>query len=218
MSAYPDRTRKDWKARPAVVIAPGPSLTQADVEVVAQARAADRIRVVSVSNAWKFTSPWADAYFSGDRRYWMEYFKRMMAAGVPRDRIVTCCNVTAKNERVLHIRAANRPGLGTYELTTGGNSGWMGFNLAYLFGARRILLLGFDLQRGPNDESHVDGDHPKRCNVPLHFSHWLKQFNDAAKAIQTKHGATVINCTRRTALKCFPMSTIEAELAITENA
>lgn len=215
MSAYPDISRKDWKARPAVVIAAGPSLTPEDAEIVRASRAADRIRVISVSNAWKLCSPWADVYFAGDRRYWIEYLAKMMRAGVPRDRLATCCNVTAKMERITYHRAANRPGLGLTELHTGGNSGWMGLNLAYLLGARRIYLLGFDMMLGPRDEKHFDGAHTGQCDVPLNFVEWRHRFAKAAPDLE-KAGVTVVNCSRRTALDCFPRSTIDAELAIKE--
>lgn len=215
-----DRTRPDWRARPAVIIAPGPSLTAADVDVVRRSRQADRIRVVSVSNAWKWTADFADAFFAADRRYFKAYLRNMLSGEtghvgpVLRERIVTCCNVSAKADRLQYVRAANRPGLGTYELTTGGNSGWMGLNLAYLYGARRIYLLGFDMQRGPGGLSHADGDHVKTCNVGLNFSEWIARIERYAAPELKKRGATVINCSRSTALRCWPRSTIEAELTL----
>lgn len=211
-----DISRPDWKTRPAVVIASGPSLTEADVEVVRQARAADRVRVVSVSNAWKHCASWADAFFAADRRYWRHYFGQMVKAGVPRDRMVTCCTVTAKNEQIRLVRAMNRPGLGTHhQVTTGGNSGWMGLNLAFLFGARRILLLGFDMGAGPAGEKHFDGNHPAPLVQAMPFGEWIKRIERALPDIK-KHGLEVVNCSRRTALHAFPMSTVDAELATKE--
>lgn len=215
MSAYPDISRKDWKARPAVVIAAGPSLTPADVDIVRASREADRIRVIAVSNTWKLCSPWADVFFAGDRRYWIEYLQRMLRYGVPRERLATCCNVTAKMERITYHRALNRPGLGLTELHTGGNSGWMGLNLAYLLGARRIYLLGFDMMLGPDAEKHFDGAHTGKCDVALNFAEWRHRFAKAVPDIE-KAGLAVINCSRRTALDCFPRSTIDAELTIIE--
>lgn len=211
MSSYPDISRKDWKARPAVVVAAGPSLTREDVEIVRASREADRIRVISVSNAWKLCSPWADAYFAGDRRYWIEYLAAMLRFGVPRDRLVTCCNVTAKKEAIQFVRAANQPGLGTFVLHTGGNSGWMGLNLAYLYGARRIYLLGFDMMLGPAAEKHFDGAHTGRCDVALNFAEWIHRIRKAKPDLD-RLGCQVMNLSRRTALDCFPRSTVEAEL------
>lgn len=211
-----DLTRPDWKTRPAVIIASGPSLTAADCEIVRQARVADRIRVVSVSNAFKHCATWADAFFAADRRYWKHYFPAMLKAGVPRDRMVACCTVTAKAENIRLVRALNRPGLGTHnQVTTGGNSGWMGLNLAFLFGAKRILLLGFDMGAGPAGEKHFDGDHPKPLVQAMPFAEWIKRIDRALPDIK-KHGLEVVNCSRHTALHCFPKSTVQAELSSTE--
>jgi hypothetical protein len=207
--------RKDWQARPAVIIASGPSLTAEDVAIVRASREADRIRVVSVSNAFKHCATWADAFFAADRRYWRHYLREMLAAGVPQKRMVTCCNVTAEADKIARVRAANRPGLGTYQLHTGGNSGWMGLNLAFLYGARRIYLLGFDMGAAPDGKRHFDGDHPKPLVQAMPFAEWIHRIDKAAPQLKAE-GCKVVNCTRRSALKCFPMSTVEAELVIKE--
>lgn len=210
-----NHTRKDWLTRPAVVIASGPSLTAGDCELVRQARVADLVRVVSVSNAWKHTAKWADAIFAADQRYWKHYIAAMQAAGAPKERMVTCCNVTANARQIKRIRAANRPGLGTYELHTGGNSGFMGLNIAFLYGARHILLLGFDMQEGPKGEKHFDGAHPSPLVQAMPFKEWVRRFDAAAKDL-AKHKAVVINCSRATALTCFerqPLATALPGLA-----
>jgi hypothetical protein len=197
-----DHTRKDWPSRTSVVIASGPSLTAEDCEMVRQAREADLVRVVSVSNAWKHCAKWADAFFAADRRYWKHYLSPMLKAGVPRERLVTCCTQTYGLDKIALIRAANRPGLGTYQLHTGGNSGYMGVNLAYLYGARRIVLLGFDCCNGPDGAKHFDGSHPSPLVQAMPFGEWIKRFDKLALELKA-HGAAVINCSRRTALTCF---------------
>ncbi len=204
-------TRKDWVARPAVVIASGPSLTAEDCELVRLARAADLVRVVSVSNAWKQTALWADQFFAADQRYWKAYAGKMMLAGVSKDRMVTCCNVSASIHHIARVRAANRPSIGTYQLHTGGNSGFMGLNLAFLYGSRRIILLGLDCQPGPKGERHFDGDHPSPLVQVMPFKEWVHRFERAAPDLK-KHGATVINCTRSSALTCFATGKLEEEL------
>jgi hypothetical protein len=201
--------RKDWELRPAVVVAPGPSLTDEDVAVVRASRAADRVRVLSVSNAWKWTAGWADAYYAADRRYWRAYLHDMLKAGVQKDRIVTCCNMTAQADGVQYVKAANRPGLGHTYITTGGNSGWMAINLAFLYGARRIYLLGFDMQAGPSGESHADGDHVASCRIAMPFAEWVHRIEKAAPELKAA-GCEVINLSRRTALTCFARGSIES--------
>lgn len=194
--------RADWKTRPALIIAAGPSLTAADCELVRLARERDEVRVVSVSNAWKHCATWADAFFSADRRYWKHYLPQMLKAGVPKAKMVTTCNLTEQQDNIMRVRMANRPGLGLAEVNTGGNSGYMGINLAYLFGARKIILLGLDCQPGPNGEKHFDGSHPMPLTQHQPFGEWIKRFKTLAEDCE-KRGVDVINCSRATALTCF---------------
>lgn len=208
------RKRADWETRAAVVIASGPSLTVEDCAAVRAARERDLVRVLAVSNAWKHTAGWADAHFAADRRYWRAYLGKMRAAGIPLERIWSSCNQTAR-EGTQFVRATNRPGLGEHELHSGGNSGYMAVNLAYLWGARRIMLLGFDMQAGPAGEKHFDGDHPAPLVQVMPFASWVRAFDLMATDL-AKRGAVVINCTRRTALACFRCAPLEDELARVE--
>ena len=57
--------------------------------------------------------------------------------------------------------SGRRNGLGKRGLRVNGNSGAGAINLAYHFGARRILLVGMDMKPGPNGEKHWHPDHPK---------------------------------------------------------
>jgi len=203
--------RAGWAERPAVVIAPGPSLTADDVSLVMEARRADKVRVVSVSNAWKVTHAFADAFYAADRRYWKQYFGSMVAIGVPVDHMVTCCSQSASTHGIARVRCANRPGLGLKELHSGGNSGYMSINLAFLYGARKIILLGFDNQLGPQGAKHFDGDHPLPLVQAMPFSEWYHRYDAMAKDLITA-GAEVVNCSRATSLTCFVRNNLESEL------
>lgn len=207
--------RLGWSDRPAVVIASGPSLADADLECVRRARAADNVRVLSVSNAYKLTHAWADVFFSADRRWWKQYLPHMRQLGIKNDRLLTCCTQTADLEKVPKIRAVNRPGLSTTDIHTGGNSGYMGMSAAFVFGAKRILLLGFDMKLGDKGLKHFDGDHPAPLVQAMPFAEWLRRFDLAVPELR-RHGVSVVNCTPGSALRCFPMSTIDKELARVE--
>lgn len=206
-----DLTRPDWATRAVVVIASGPSLTADDCQRVMMCRANGVVRVVSVSNAWKLTAKWADVYFAADRRYWSTYFNQMRAAGIFREEMYTSCVAASALHKINRIRAANQPGLGLTGLNTGGNSGYMGINLAYLFGARRIILLGFDMQAGPDGAKHFDGSHPPGLSQCMPFNEWLHRFKKLADDL-SKNGVTVLNCTRRTALLDFELARLEDAL------
>lgn len=93
------------------------------------------------------------------------------------------------------------PGLSSKQgfIHGGGNSGYQGINLAHLLGATTILLLGFDMQ----GDSHWFGKHPRTLNQCQDFGTYAHRFN----SIGPDYG--VINCSRATALTCFPRMTID---------
>lgn len=94
---------------------------------------------------------------------------------------------------------------------TGGNSGYQAINLSVQFGANRILLLGFDMTiaRG----IHWHGRHPDgMCNPSEGGCRtWRKTFAAAIPDLRAL-GVTVINCSRETALTCFPRAKLETVL------
>jgi hypothetical protein len=101
------------------------------------------------------------------------------------------------------------PGLGRTCLHSGGNSGHQAINLAYLFGAARIVLLGFDMQERDPARSHYFGEHPYH-RKPLHrgYSRWRDALGDLGADLAAE-GVEVVNATRDTALTCFPCVPLE---------
>lgn len=88
----------------------------------------------------------------------------------------------------------------------GSNSGYQAINLAYHFGATTILLLGYDMQ-GVGD--HWFGKHqglPSETN----YAGLVEKFASIKPA---DYGIEIINCTRSTALHCFPRMTIDEAIA-----
>lgn len=98
------------------------------------------------------------------------------------------------------IRQGSGPGVG-------GNSGAQALGLAMLFGAARVLLLGYDMQfRGA--QAHWHGHHGKGLNNPRHGSlaGWAKGFEVLARELR---GVDVINCSRETAITAFPRAPLQ---------
>jgi len=87
------------------------------------------------------------------------------------------------------------------KIHTGMNSGYAAVNLAYHLGATRILLLGYDMQLD-GDKRHWFGAHPAGMEVDSNYSNFMRQFGTIKPA---EYGIEVWNCTRRTAMKCFPI-------------
>ncbi len=76
--------------------------------------------------------------------------------------------------------------------------------LAKLYGAKQVVLVGYDCQR-TNGKAHWHGDHPETLGNAGSMPRWQQQFSDLAKAIQMP----VINCSRETALTMFPRKALE---------
>ena len=90
-------------------------------------------------------------------------------------------------------------GLGRAGVATGGNSGYQAVNLAYLLGAKRIGLIGFDMRGG--EFQHFHGDHGGGLNnpTPSLFAEWIPRFNDLHRLLAAE-GVELINYSRESAL------------------
>lgn len=96
------------------------------------------------------------------------------------------------------------------KVTGGGNSGHQALNLAAQLGFKRIVLLGYDMKRGPNNEIHHHGPHPVPMNNPEadRFPFWRAALASTLPDLKA-HGISVINCTRDSDLECFPRVSLE---------
>lgn len=89
-----------------------------------------------------------------------------------------------------------------------GNSGAGCIALAHLFGASKVILLGYDCKH-VGSVKHWHGDHPKPLGNAGSVLKWPEQFAAVAKKYTA---AAVINCTPDSALDCFPKGNLEMEL------
>lgn len=89
----------------------------------------------------------------------------------------------------------------------GQNSGAGAIAVAHHFGARRVLLLGYDCQH-TGGKTHWHGDHVKGAGVGNAGSvdRWPAQFRDLLRFVP---GLEIINCSRATALSVFPRASLE---------
>ena len=98
-------------------------------------------------------------------------------------------------------------GLGKNKIRLGGNSGYQAINLCYLKGAKRIILLGYDMQR-TGGKSHHHGDHPGHLSRSSSYGAWVKNFRHLASDLKGQ-GVEVLNATRETALDSFQKVNLE---------
>jgi hypothetical protein len=194
---------KDWSQQACAILASGPSLTQAQVDL-----ACANMKTVAINSTWEI-APNADVLYGGDF-LWHKvnhaaYRKHF------RGEVWTQDSTAADRYQIKRVKGTNREGLGIQCIHNNGNSLAQAINLVYLWGCRRILLLGADMKLGHKGERHWHADHPAPLIQSQMFDEWL--FKGAKLAADLKaNDCTVLNCTPGSAWTDFPMSTIEKEL------
>jgi hypothetical protein len=187
------------------VIASGPSLTKEDCELVERAQAAGQCSVLVINNNFKMV-PTATVLYACDGAWWRRYFHETAHFSGEK---WSQDEAAASEFGLNHIPGENKQGLCTEpgRIHFGSNGGFQAINLAYHLGAKRIALLGYDMQY-TNGQSHWHGDHENGLNNPRNIKHWLPMMNRLARDCE-RVGMEVVNCSRSTALECFERSTIE---------
>lgn len=202
----------DWRDDIAAIVASGPSTKTADYPAL-QGLA----RVIAIKDNVDLC-PFADVVYGCDIAWWrnrlgLPKFAGLKVAYEPHIRthykdirLVTLAKVG--KQFVDHL--VSEP-LG--EVGCGGNSGFQAFNLAVQFGARRILLLGFDMnEKHPKLHWYGRNEGPGQYNPDAtNFRRWRAAFVDAQPEL-SRLGIEVVNCSPISALKCFPVMTVSEAL------
>lgn len=186
-----------WSGR-CIVAAPGPSLTE---EVAELCRGE---RVIAVNDAYRLL-PWADVKYACDAAWW-EVHRMNVLTGER----WTSHSLAPKNDKrsmsdgfhVIEGRNGEGFSRDPAVIHYASNSGFQAVNLAILFGADPIILVGFDM-REVGGKRHFFGNHkaPLRDGHP--FPVWVGHFARAAKKLGP--APRIINATPGSALTCFPM-------------
>lgn len=190
----------NWSGETAVIVATGPSAAKVNVSL---ARGVARVFVVKGS--WRL-APWADCLYGLDRSWWMVH------KGVPKfkgRKFSPSPMVCEAYPDITQVRLLNRAEIVTGEVgvigcglrTGGGHSGFQALNLAVQFGAKRAVLVGFDM-------TLVNGDH---WNSDLgtgkadrgRTESWRAALDGCAKQIRGL-GVEVLNASPESALKAYP--------------
>jgi hypothetical protein len=193
----------DWTGQTAVVIATGPSLTAEDCLAVRESGA----KVIGVNLAFRM-APFADVVYMGDYLCVKTYGHE-----VPKSASKWSCTPMAKDQHAWNLaRGAMGVGLGTRTVVhLLGNSGMQAIGLAYAFGAKKIILIGMDMMKGPRGESHFHGDHPVGMVRAQPFGEWIFKSEALARDLE-KVGIDCVNCSRQTALTAFRRGDLQEEL------
>lgn len=163
-----------WSGETVVCIGSGPSLTKEDCELVRG------YRRIAVNSSWRMV-PDCDVIYASDYAWWRRYSGEISSTAER-----WTCNKKTADEYQCQL----------FKLGGGYNSGLAAIHLAMWFGAKRILLLGYDC-KPTNGKLHWHGAH-SRLNNPneISFRIWRRQFRMTPKHIRDR----IVNCSRETVL------------------
>jgi len=188
-----------WKGATVVLAASGPSQNKSDLDYCC-----GKARLIAINTTYRLV-PCADILYACDRQWWDHYKPTFAGWCVTRD------EKAARRHNLVHMPSARRDGLSLTWPTIheGENSGYQALNLAVLLGARRIVLTGYDM----GGVGHWHGQHRGGLRNPdeRNFARWRDRFATTLADLE-RAGAQVINCTRDTALTCFPRAKLEETL------
>lgn len=202
-----------WKGADCYIIGGGPSLPRQfsipeDVikEVVTGAKSAEVYspylsalhdkHIIGVNNAYLLGS-WVDVLLFGDKAWYLQHGKDL--ANWPGLK-VSCAPALLTNQAGIKYLKRESHGLAIGKRIKVGwnsNSGAAAISLAVHFGAKRIILLGFDMQLDNNNVSHWHGKHN-----PKNFEKHLKGFAQIAQEAE-EHGIEILNANLDSAIEDF---------------
>jgi hypothetical protein len=195
----------NWQGQTVLIVASGPSAAGALLRDFK-----GRCRAIAINESWRLCE-WADVLYGCDGAWWRA------RDGVPGFEGAKLC---------YEARACREFGLGRVEIERhcdriltdrvgcvgdGGNSGFQALNLAVQFGAKRVILIGFDMQL--DHGLHWHGRHPQGLNNPSenNIARW-RQSIDGAAFVLKRLGVTVLNASPISALEAYPKMSLHRAL------
>lgn len=201
-------------------IGTGPSLTLQQIE-----SARDKGFALFGCNNTHQIVPDLAVLFATNSQWWDHYWGRDDSPREHRCEKWTNNRESAERYSLNYIRSWDAPGLSQNpkRIHHGHSSGFCLLNLAYLLGAERIVLLGYDMKYAPdyNGRERQIGSSPRHYfgEYPSALLHWPKvSVKDGVHVDLVQQYASVamqglveiINCTPDSAITCFPMKDIDA--------
>ena len=205
-----------------VCIASGPSLTQEQIDLVGISKETNKDLFVIGTNdnwKWKYKNEFVcDYLYAADDSWWGVWLKRINEQKFDRPKFIPMKQDFAKKNGLTMLPCVHQQGLGIAgKIHCLNNSGAQAIGLAYYLGAKKIILIGYDMKIADSGKIHWFGNHEKGLrNTPSRYTSWIPHLKGLSEGLR-KHEVDVVNCTLDSAI---PMSTfrqndLKKELMIT---
>lgn len=174
-----------------ICVASGPSLTSNDCALAS----GSGYPVIAVNSSWRAV-PDCQHIFAADFAWWQQYHDSLASSA---ERWTQSKRASIRYDVKLFRPSENGPF----------NSGQRAIQLAAHLGAEKVILLGYDCTLAHG--THWHGHHPATMHNPLprEVGRWHDDFSSLVYLLP---GVEIINASRHTALTCFRLSTLEAEI------
>jgi hypothetical protein len=199
-----------------VCIASGPSLDQDQIDIIGQVKRSQSLFIISVNDnwRWKYNDQFiSDHLYAADPEWWQKYIDEINREGFSGHKWVPIKKDFAEKHGLIKVDCAAAPGLGTEnKLHCNHNSGAQAINLAYFLGAKKIILVGYDMKVSNEGKNHWFGNHPKGLrNTPGKYKNWIGAHQKLNKDLITQ-GVECVNCTPDSAIPYYRMGILHNEL------
>lgn len=198
-------------------IGTGPSLSMRQVDVARE----KGFRLFGCNNV-VFDVPDLELLYACNLNWWEEYYWRINEHPCEKWTSNPIAPITFPEVRHIYERwgmgLCETPGL----INHGHGSGYSLVGMAHEMGAKRIILLGYDLKYAPDydGQNRNIGSTPRHYfdEYPPHLQHWPSkrveggvhvELLELYQSVADQGLVEVINCSADTALECFPRMPIE---------
>jgi hypothetical protein len=197
----------NWEGQTCVLVASGPSAKRANISALF-----GRCKAIAINESYNLCL-WADVLYACDANWWkyrlgVPNFKGLK---ISQDYLAyDLFRIYPDIKQIAVDRNGNKLLLNLSGVVgSGGNSGFQALNLAVQFGAKRIILVGYDMRVDKGEHWHprhpmpMSNPHP-RDNLPR----WRAAL-DGAAGMLIALGVKVINCSDVSLLQAYPKMSIE---------
>lgn len=198
---YPNQT--------AVLFATGPSLSLDVVNNVRPYHENGKVRAFGCNDTYKIVD-FLDVHYACDKEWWEYNGNEALKTLSPACHVWTQSKESADKFSINHIPGSHDGGLyikDRSKIHFGANSGFQLVNVAYHYGIRKFILVGYNMGIKGN-MTHFFGNHPGRLQKSSPFPRFIEAF----RGIQPEIRDMIVNCTPNTSLTVFRVNNLIKEL------